>query len=205
MRKEICIAGFGGQGVGLAGYILGKAAALYDGLEAVTTQSYGPEARGGASNANVILADEAVDYPFVQRPDVLVALSQEAYNRFRPSLAPDGLVLIDEDLVTPEPDDHPLAIPATRLAEGLGRRIVANMVMLGFFTARTGLVSRQGMEQAIASTVREKTIPLNHKAFATGFEYDASGSGAMSEKQPPRHMAEGARATAGKGKEPAHE
>ena len=98
MRKEIRISGFGGQGVVLAGYILGKALTLYDGLEAVMTQSYGPEARGGASSANVIVSDRSIAYPFVQQPDILVALSQEAYTRFRPMTKPEALILIDEDL-----------------------------------------------------------------------------------------------------------
>jgi len=99
MRKEIRIAGFGGQGVVLAGYILGKAFAVYEGLEAVMTQSYGPEARGGSSSSNVVVSDEPIDYPFVLEPDVLILLSQEAYTRFRPTAKPDALVIIEEDLV----------------------------------------------------------------------------------------------------------
>ena len=101
MRQEIRISGFGGQGVGLAGFILGKALALYEGREAVMTQSYGPEARGGASSTNVVLSDQEIAYPFVQNPDVLVALSQEAYSKFRPQVKDGALVLIDADLVTP--------------------------------------------------------------------------------------------------------
>lgn len=171
MRKEIRISGFGGQGVGLAGHIVGKALAIYDDMEAVTTQAYGPEARGGASSANIVASDEPIDYPFVQNADVLIALSQEAYTRFRPRAKPGALILIDEELVTPFEDDHPLSIPATRLAEELGRRIVTNMVMLGFFTAVTGIISREAMERAIETSVRPKTVPLNLKAFATGYEY----------------------------------
>lgn len=171
MRKEIRLAGFGGQGLGLAGLILGRALALYDDLEAVMTQSYGPEARGGASSANVVVADRPIAYPFVQQPDILVVLSQEAYNKFRPTASPEATILIDEHLVEPTPDDTPLRIPATRLAEELGRRIVTNVVMLGFFTATTGLVSREAMEKAIEDTVRPKTLPLNLEAFAKGFDY----------------------------------
>ncbi len=172
MRKEIRLSGFGGQGIGLAGHILGKAAALYQGLEAVMTQSYGPEARGGASSANIVIADRRIDYPFVQRPDVLVALSQEAYTRFRPQTGPDTLVIIDEGLVTPEHGDAIAGIPATRLAEELGRRIVANMVMLGFFASVSHLIDREALEKAIETTVPAKTLDLNLKAFATGFEYE---------------------------------
>lgn len=171
MRTEIRIAGFGGQGVGLAGYILGKALALYDGCEAVMTQSYGPEARGGASSANVVVSDREIAYPFVQNPDVLVALSQEAYNKFRPSAKSDALVLIDRDLVTPVNDITCQLIPATQIAENMGRRIVANMVMLGFFTVVSGLVSKAAMEEAIRSSVKPKTVTLNLEAFLSGYKY----------------------------------
>jgi 2-oxoglutarate ferredoxin oxidoreductase subunit gamma len=173
MRTEIRISGFGGQGVGLAGHIIGKALAIYDGKEAVMTQAYGPEARGGASSANIIASDESIDYPFVQNPDVLVALSQEAYTKFRPTAKPDAIILIDEGLVDPFEDDQPQKIPATQLAEELGRRIVTNMVMLGFFTATTGLISREAMEEAIKSSVKERFIKLNLKAFDKGYAYAA--------------------------------
>ncbi|HET7087445.1 MAG TPA: 2-oxoacid:acceptor oxidoreductase family protein [Anaerolineae bacterium] len=171
MRKEIRISGFGGQGVVLAGTILGKALSLHAGLEAVMTQAYGPEARGGASSADIVVSDEAVDYPFVEHPDILVALSQEAYTRFRPAAPFDALVLIDEDLVIPLPDDHPHRIPATGMAETLGGRIMANMVMLGFFTGVTGLVDREAMREAIESSVKAQTAPLNLQAFEVGFEH----------------------------------
>lgn len=171
MRKEIRISGFGGQGVILAGYILGKGLAIYDGFEAVMTQSYGPEARGGASSANVVLSDELIDYPFVLEPDILVALSQEGYTRYRSTVKQDALILIDEDLVIPDESDRPFTIPATRLAEELGRRVVANVVMLGFFTAMTGLIERDAMEEAIKTTVKPKTVELNLNAFAAGYRY----------------------------------
>jgi 2-oxoglutarate ferredoxin oxidoreductase subunit gamma len=171
MKREIRIAGFGGQGVALAGVILGKAMAIYSDYEAVMTQSYGPEARGGASSANLILSDEPIDYPFVLKPDILVALSQEAYALYRPDACADGLLLIDEDLVIPNNGDTPYCIPATRLAEELGRRVVTNVVMVGYFTAVTRLVSREAVEKAIADTVRSKTLPLNLKAFEVGFNH----------------------------------
>jgi 2-oxoglutarate ferredoxin oxidoreductase subunit gamma len=135
------------------------------------TQSYGPEARGGASSANIVISKEPIDYPFVQRPDILVALSQEAYARFQPTVKPGGLILIDMDLVNSIRHDHHYPIPATRLAEDLGRRIVANVVMLGFFTAVTGVIARQAVEKAIETTVKPKTVSLNLLAFATGYEY----------------------------------
>jgi 2-oxoglutarate ferredoxin oxidoreductase subunit gamma len=171
MRKEIRIAGFGGQGVVLAGYILGKALAIYSGLEAVMTQSHGPEARGGASSADLVVSQEPIAYPFVQQPDFLVALSQEAYTKFRPTAKPEAVILIDEDLVIPQNSDHYHAIPATRLAEDLGRRIVANVVMLGFLTAVTGLIDPQAMQNALETSLDAKILPLNLSAFKAGFEY----------------------------------
>jgi 2-oxoglutarate ferredoxin oxidoreductase subunit gamma len=171
VRREIRISGFGGQGIALSGYILGKAFTLYQGLEAVMTQAYGPEARGGASSANIVVADRPIDYPFVQQADILVALSQEAYNRFRPEAKADAVVIIDEDLVSPSKGEQPAMIPALQLAEGLGRRIVANVVMLGFLTAIADFVDRDAMEKAIETTVRPKTLELNLKAFETGFSY----------------------------------
>ena len=184
MRREIRIAGFGGQGIGLAGFILGKALALYDGKEAVMTQAYGPEARGGASSANIVMAEEPIDYPFIQQPDILVALSQEAYTRFRPAARPQALIFVDQDLVAPDPGDQVQAIPATRLAEGLGRRIVANLVILGFFTAVSGLVSRQAMEQAIQTTVKPAAAALNLQAFSSGFDFACQPADLPGERAP---------------------
>jgi len=171
MRYEIRCAGFGGQGVVLAGFIVGKAAALYGGLEAVMTQSYGPEARGGASSANVVISDTAIDYPFVQAPNLLIALSQEAYTKFRPSTDVDALILIDQDLVQPTANDPVYSIPATSIAEQLGKRIVANMVMLGYLTTVYVNISIEAMEKSIKDSVKPKTIELNLAAFSQGYEY----------------------------------
>ena len=182
MRKEIRIAGFGGQGVVLAGYVLGKALTLYDGFEAVMTQAYGPEARGGASSANLVVSDEPIDYPIVEHPDILIALSQEAYSKFRPTATSDALILIDEELVDPFLKDDPYRIPATRLAEELGRRLVANVVMLGFFTAVTRLVGQTAMQQAIQTSVKAKAVPLNLQAFAKGYEYALAADTVLEEQ-----------------------
>ena len=170
MRTEIRISGFGGQGVGLAGHIMGKAFAIYEGKEAVMTQSYGPEARGGASNADIVVSEKTIDYPFVQYPDVLIGLSQEAYNTSRPAARENALILIDTGLVVPFDGDRPLGVPATELAESLGNRIVTNIVMLGYFTAASGLVAPNAMQQAIQTSVRERFVQLNLKAFETGYQ-----------------------------------
>jgi 2-oxoglutarate ferredoxin oxidoreductase subunit gamma len=171
MRREIRISGFGGQGVVLAGYLLGKSLSLYENLETVMTQSYGPEARGGASSANVVVADRTIAYPFVQKADIFVALSQEAYSRYRPEAGPEAQVLIDSGLVVPEESDTVHPFPATELAEELGRRIVANVLMLGFLSAQTGVVKVESLEQAIRTTVKEKVVPLNLKALQRGYSY----------------------------------
>ncbi|HXH22786.1 MAG TPA: 2-oxoacid:acceptor oxidoreductase family protein [Dehalococcoidia bacterium] len=173
MRREIRFAGFGGQGIILAGLVTGRAAALHDGREAIVTQSYGPEARGGACSAQVVLDDAPIDYPMVTRPDVLVVMSQEAAQRYTADLADDCAVLIDRDLVElrPQPGWKLYAIPATALAERLGNRMAANVVMLGFFTAVTNLVSREAMEAAVRESVRERFIELNLRAFDAGYRY----------------------------------
>ena len=173
---EVRIAGFGGQGVILAGYIVGKAAALYDRKAATMTQSYGPESRGGACSADVVVAGEDIDYPRVKAPDILVALSQEAFTANLPAVREAGLVIIDTDLV--KTDALPMGaerflktIPATRLAEQLGKKVVANIIMLGYFTRQTGLVSEQAMRRAIQTSVPERFAALNLKAFQVGLDY----------------------------------
>jgi 2-oxoglutarate ferredoxin oxidoreductase subunit gamma len=171
MRKEIRIAGFGGQGTVLAGYLLGKAFSLYQGLEAVMTQSYGPEARGGASSSNIVVADREIAFPFVQNADILIALSQEAYSKFRDETAPEAIIFLDTSLVKPESDDEILGLPATEIAEQIGRRIVANVVMLGYLCGNQEWISVEALEKAIRTTVKEKTIDLNLKAFTTGVEW----------------------------------
>lgn len=171
MVKEVRIAGFGGQGVGLAGYLLGKAITIYDGRQAIMTQSYGPEARGGASSADIIMSDRPIDYPFVRQPDLLITLSQEAYTKFKSTIRPEGLILVDEELVHCPTDAQHRPIPVTRLAEELGFRIVANVVMLGFLTAVADLVSEEALIKAIESTVKPKSLALNVRAFGVGRDY----------------------------------
>ena len=143
-RLEIRLSGFGGQGIIRSGEIIGRAATLYDGRYATFTQSYGPESRGGAAAAQVAIADDPVElsYPHLINPSVLVVMSQGAYNKYVPGFRRDGLLIIDESLV--ELDEKAeglrvLGIPATRMAEELGRRIVANVVMLGFLAAVTDI------------------------------------------------------------------
>ena len=167
--SEIRIGGVGGQGIVLAGRLLGIAAALYDGKEAVCTQSYGPEARGGASRSDVIISDQPVDYPYVIEADVLAVLFQEAYVRFHTRVKPGAILIINSDLVQPLDDQENVhSIPATQIADGLGNRMVANIVILGYLVAKTGVVSRESMEQAIRETMKQQHIDLDIKALDAG-------------------------------------
>ncbi|UCD83955.1 MAG: 2-oxoacid:acceptor oxidoreductase family protein [Deltaproteobacteria bacterium] len=173
-RTEIKIGGFGGQGVILTALIIGKAASLFEGRESTMTQSFGPEARGGACSAQIVVSDMKVRYPYVTVPNVLVVMSQEAYTRFEPQLDENGILLIEEDLVKSGPTRGKIrafSIPATRFAEELGRKIVLNIVMLGFFTSVTKLVDADAVRKAIRDTVPKGTEELNLKAFEKGYEY----------------------------------
>jgi 2-oxoglutarate ferredoxin oxidoreductase subunit gamma len=174
---EIRIAGFGGQGVILSAVVLGKAASIYENGFATMTQNFGPEARGGACSAQLIISDSPVLYPYVTHPDIMVILSQEAYNRFAQDLKPGGLLIIEEDLVRVSHmnrDKKVYSIPATRFAEELGKRMVLNSVMVGFFTAVTKLLSADAVRKAVADSVPPAFRELNLKAFEKGFEYGAT-------------------------------
>ena len=176
---EIRIAGFGGQGVILSAAIIGKAAALFEGGYATMTQSFGPEARGGSSSAQVILSGEPILYPYVTQPDVLVVLSQEAYRRFAPELKHGGILITEQDLVRVDQipaGERVFGVPATRLAEELGRKVVLNVVMVGFFGAVTRLVSANALRQAVADSVPPALRSLNLEAFEKGY---GSGVGFM--------------------------
>lgn len=169
--SEIRFGGVGGQGIVLAGRLLGKAASLFDGKDAVVTQSYGPEARGGASRADVVISDDSVDYPFVREADVLAVFFQEAYVMFRSTIKEGGLLLVDDMLVQPADDEENLhRVPATKIAEDLGSRMAANVVMLGYLVGATGIVSRQSLEEAIRTTMKPRIVDLNLKALDTGMK-----------------------------------
>ena len=171
---EIRVAGFGGQGVILSAVVLGKAASIYQSGFATMTQNFGPEARGGACSAQLVLSDAPVLYPYVTRPDILVVMSQEAYNRFAPELKPNGMLIVEEDLVRVTDlrgDPSVYSIPATRIAEELGKRMVLNAVMVGFFTAVTHLLEADAVRKAVADSVPPGFRDLNLKAFERGFEY----------------------------------
>jgi len=172
---EIKLGGFGGQGIILAGYIIGKASAIFDKKNATLTQSYGPESRGGACSAKLIVSDEEVDYPEVLFPNVLIVMSKEAYHKFSPELIEGGTLLYDDDLVENnikiDKSVKAYAIPATRMAENLGKKIVANVIMVGFFAAIMDVVTKRSLEEAIKTSIPKGSEELNLMAFQKGFEY----------------------------------
>ncbi len=171
---EIKIGGLGGQGVILGGIIIGKAAALFDQKHSCLTQAFGPEARGSACSAQVVVDKDPILYPYVHSPHIMVAMSQDAFKKFSPELRKDGTLLIEEELVKPEGLPATVkvyAVPAIRIAEELGKKMVLNIVMVGFFTAVTGLVSEHAAREAVKDSVPPSTIDLNMKAFERGFQY----------------------------------
>lgn len=172
-RTEVLIGGVGGQGVILAGIILGVAATLFDGKKAVQTQAYSSEQRGGMARAEVIISSEPITDPQVRRPDILLALAQDAINRHLHKVKPSGLVIYDSDLVKeiPRNDLQLLGVPATGLADKeMGNIIVANLILLGQLLKKTGLLSVEAVEKAIIANAPTKAKELNLKAFRRGLE-----------------------------------
>lgn len=206
-RFEIRLAGEGGQGLILAGVILAEAAAIYDGKNAVQTQSYGPEARGGASKSEVVISDGPIDYPKVIEADLLLCMSQQACDEYADTLKKKGTLLVDSVHVervptgraarTPIPDTaeqapgRPLKarvvrVPITDIAEqATGRRITANIVSLGLIVGLTGVVSREAIESAVRARSPKGTAEINQKALQAGFE-NAAVILADREEQPGR-------------------
>ena len=173
-KTEIKIGGFGGQGVILTGYVIGKAASIFDNKFATMTQSLGPEARGSSCSSQVIVSDDRILYPYISVPQIMVIMSQEAFNKFSPQIDPNGILMVEEELVEVSglPDTVKLyGIPATRIAEELGRKVVLNMVMAGFFTAVTKLIDKDAMRKAVEDSVPPGTEELNLKAFDRGYEW----------------------------------
>ena len=171
---EIRFSGFGGQGIIRCGLITGKAISLFDKKHATMTQSFGPEARGSACSSQVVVSADRVLYPYITKPEILISMSQEAYDKYEPDLRNDGILIIDTDLVKPKPIKGKVqmfAIPSTRFAEELGNRIIANLVMLGFFTAVTDVVSPEAMKKALPGLVPGRFLDLNIKAFDKGYDY----------------------------------
>ena len=172
MRIEIKFGGLGGQGIITMGFIFANAAAIYDEKECVFTQDYSAEARGGASTSEVIISDKRIDYPHVTKADYLVLMSQRAYKDYINKLKDNGILIIDSDMVHPENEKRKVwGIPATRMAEELGNTIVANIVMLGFFTGITKILKKESVMNAIKDRVPKKFWELNERAFEVGYQH----------------------------------
>lgn len=169
--KQIRLSGSGGQGVITAAIILAEAA-VAEGKEAVQSQSYGPEARGGASKAEVILSDEPIYHPKVMRPDVVLAMTQKAADKYWQDLAPEGLLIVDADLV-PQVPPHPrvVKVPIMRLAtERVGKALYANIVALGLLVKAVEIVSFASVKEAVANRVPPATVEKNMQALEVGYE-----------------------------------
>ena len=173
MYYEILVGGYGGQGILLAGYIIGYSA-VKSGLNSTYVPSYGPEARGGRSASRIVISDGDIDYPLISNADYLIIMYQEAYDAYIHLLKPGGILIVDADLV--KLDDRAkkakiFKIPATKIAEKLGNRIAANMVMIGAFTAITKMVDTDTMKETIKEAVRGRFLELNFSAFDEGYKY----------------------------------
>jgi 2-oxoglutarate ferredoxin oxidoreductase subunit gamma len=174
MRTEIRFAGFGGQGIIKSGIITAAAACLYGGKNAVQTQSYGPESRGGACKSEVVIAEEEIDFPKVIEPDALVVMSQHAYNEYVGNVKHGGTIIADPDMIPHQQDLRNVRVfqvPATKIAEGLGRKIVANIVMLGALVAIMELLDKNALKESIKANIPKGTEELNLTAFEKGYEY----------------------------------
>jgi 2-oxoglutarate ferredoxin oxidoreductase subunit gamma len=172
-RYEIRLSGSGGQGLILAGQILAEAAAVYDDNNATQSQSYGPEARGGASRSEVIISDEEIDYPKAMNIDLLLAFTQEACNKYAGDLKPGGIVLADSTEVTklPKGDFKVFPVPITEIAEKeIGKKVVANLVAVGLIVGLSKIVTPVAAEEALWERVPKGTEELNLKAFRKGLE-----------------------------------
>ena len=172
-RYEIRLSGSGGQGLILAGKIIAEAAAIFDGHNAVQTQSYGPEARGGSSKAEVVISDKEIDYPKAIKLDVLLALTQESCNKYYGDIKENGILIVDADAVKKVPDGafKKYSAPIIRIAmDEIGKVVVTNIVALGIFTKISGIVSEDSMKKAIMKRVPRGTEELNMKAFETGLQ-----------------------------------
>jgi 2-oxoglutarate ferredoxin oxidoreductase subunit gamma len=170
-RYEIRLSGSGGQGLIVAGIILAEAAGIYDGKFVCQTQSYGPEARGGASKAEVVISDEEIDYPKAIKPDLLLAMNQKSCDTYFFDLKPKGMLIVDSTLVRQLPSTMTISIPFTQMArEMVGKEVMANIVALGALATLTGVVSLNSLEAAVLNRVPSGTEELNKKALQCGIE-----------------------------------
>ncbi len=169
-KIEIRLSGSGGQGLILAGVILAEAAAIYEGRNAVQTQSYGPEARGGSSKSEVIISDDEILYPKTTRLDYLLALNQVSCDKYAHDLKEKGLLLVDTDAVEHRPPVNVVSLPLVKTArEKVGKVMTTNIVSLGALVGLSKVVSRKALEKAVLARVPKGTEKFNLKALELGF------------------------------------
>jgi len=172
-RKEVCLSGSGGQGLILAGIILAEAAGIYDGFEVVQTQSYGPEARGGASRSEIIISKEKIDYPKVLKSDILLALTQKACDKYIKNVSEDGMLLADSTDVLKIPAftgniyQYPITEDAIKV---IGNQLVTNIISLGIIVQLTDIVSKDAIKKALIARIPARVKELNMKALEHGFK-----------------------------------
>ena len=172
-QYELRLSGSGGQGLILGGVILGEAAAIYDGKNAIQSQSYGPEARGGASKSDVIVSNNPIDYPKATALDALLSLTQVACDKYVVDLKQGGILIVDSDLVTKMPQGNfkIFKLPITNIAKNkVGKVITANIVALGALVEVTKVVSKEALEKAVLARVPKAFLELNKTALEAGFE-----------------------------------
>lgn len=170
---NISMCGFGGQGIVLLSVLLGTAAVTEKNLYAVQTQSYGSEARGGQCQAELILNKAPINSPVAEKKDILVCMFQDAYDRYISTVKEDGTLILDHHLVTKQTRKikNTFEVPATEIAVGLGNRMAANMVMLGFICEAAQLMGREDLFNVIRNEVAPKFVELNLKAVDAGIEF----------------------------------
>jgi len=172
-RYNIRLSGAGGHGLIQAARILAEAAAIYDNKNAAESCSYGPEARGSASRAEIVISDEAIDYPGVESVDLLMALTQEAYDKYIQDLVPDGILVVDDDVKTGDEikDRQVFSVPFMEIAKTMcGRRAMVNIVAVGFFARISSIISRKSIRQAILARVPKMSEDAYIKAYEAGME-----------------------------------
>jgi len=170
-RYEIRLSGSGGQGIIMAAIVLAEAAGVYDEKYVCQSQSYGPEARGGTSKAEVIISNQTIDYPKAIKPDLLLTMNKEACNTYFPDLKAEGLLVVDSTLVHQIPTNRVAAIPFTRIArKEIGKEMVANMVALGAVGVLSQIILLKNLEQALMARVPKGTEEINRKALHAGID-----------------------------------
>jgi 2-oxoglutarate ferredoxin oxidoreductase subunit gamma len=170
-RLEIRLAGSGGQGLIMAGMILAEAVGIHEGKFVTQTQSYGPEARGGASKSEVVISDQEIDYPPAVKPDILLCMNQTACDTYIFDVKPGGTLIVDSSLVHHLPTTRAIGLPFTKIArEEVGREMMANIVALAALSALTGVVSPQSLEAAVLARVPKGTEALNRQALEAGIK-----------------------------------